>query len=169
MRRCEATEIEEICAVINDAATAYRGIIPADCWKEPYMPLAELRHEIGEWVQFWGFWEGMQLSAVMGLQQVRGVALIRHAYTRAASQRKGIGSALLRHLQRETSHPLLVGTWKAAVWAVAFYQRHGFELVTPAEKDALLQRYWSVPERQRAESVVLADARWFAARATPRQ
>jgi len=128
------------------------------------MALAELRHEIEESVLFWGFWEEARLDAVMGLQEVRDVALIRHAYTRRASQGHGLGSALLKRLQQETFRPLLVGTWQAATWAIAFYRRHGFRLVTTAQKDDLLQRYWTVPARQRAESVVLADARWFAAR-----
>ena len=164
VRPCESREAAEICAIINDAATAYRGIIAPDCWKEPYMPLAELRHEMDDGVLFWGACEGAQLTAVMGLQEVRDVALIRHAYTREASQGRGLGSALLRHLQQETSRPLLVGTWQAATWAIAFYRHHGFRLVPAAEKDNLLQRYWTVPPRQRTESVVLGDARWFATR-----
>jgi GNAT superfamily N-acetyltransferase len=161
IRPCAIHEAADICAVINDAAAAYRGVIPADCWKDPYMPLAELRQEIEEGVRFRGFWDGAQLAGVMALQEVRDVALIRHAYIRGASRRRGIGSVLLTHLRHATSRPLLVGTWAAATWAVAFYERHAFSLVSTAEKECLLQRYWTVPARQRSASVVLADERWF--------
>lgn len=164
IRRCEPDEIPEICAVINDAALAYRGVIAPDCWKEPYMPLAELQDEIDQSVLFWGFREGGRLAAVMGLQVVRDVALIRHAYTRTADRGRGLGTALLDHLRRKATLPLLVGTWRAATWAIAFYQSRGFQLVQSEQKDALLQRYWSVPARQREQSVVLADGRWFATR-----
>ncbi len=164
IRRCGAHDVAEICAVINDAASAYRGVIAPDCWKEPYMPLEELQEEIAQAVLFWGLWQDGELAAVMGLQEVRDVALIRHAYTRTACRSRGMGSILLSHLQGATALPLLVGTWKAAAWAVAFYQRRGFRLVPPDLKDALLQRYWTVPARQREQSVVLADRRWFAAR-----
>ena len=152
-----------IAAVINDAAQVYRGIIPPDRWKEPYMPVDELRHEIAAGVTFSGWFAGSELVAVMGLQHVQDVALIRHAYTRTAHQGQGCGVALLEHLRAEADRPMLVGTWKAATWAVAFYERHGFHLVTPEQKDLLLRRYWTVPDRQIEESVVLADARWAAA------
>lgn len=166
IRPCGTGDVTEICAVINDAAIAYRGIIAPDCWKAPYMPLAELRDEIDQSVLFWGFWEGGRLAAVMGLQEVRDVALIRHAYTRTAYRGRGMGTALLEHLQHEARLPMLVGTWKAATWAIAFYRHHGFQLVQPQRKETLLQHYWSVPARQRDESVVLADGRWFATRET---
>lgn len=145
----------EICAVINDGAAAYRGVIPADRWHEPYMPLEALRAEIAAGVAFWGLRREGELVAVMGLQPVADVTLIRHAYTRTAAQGKGFGSALLEHLVRQSDRPVLVGTWKAATWAVRFYQRHGFELVSDQEKDVLLRRYWNIPERQIEESVVL--------------
>jgi GNAT superfamily N-acetyltransferase len=145
----------EICAVINDGAAAYRGVIPADRWHEPYMPLKELRAELAAGVAFWGVRRGGELVAVMGLQPVADVTLIRHAYTRTAAQGQGLGSALLEHLVRQSDRPLLVGTWKAATWAVRFYERHGFQLVSDQEKDVLLRRYWSIPERQIEESVVL--------------
>lgn len=166
IRRCKLAEFDDMCAVVNDAAAAYRGIIAADRWKDPYMSLGELRREVDDAVLFWGSFEGGQLNAVMGLQYVGGVALIRHAYTRSANQGMGIGGALLAHLRDQTDRPMLVGTWKAATWAVRFYQGQGFRLVPGPKKDALLRRYWTVPERQIEESVVLADVRWFATSST---
>lgn len=163
IRPCEPAELDDICALVNDAAAAYRGVIPADCWKDPYMSAEELRREIDDGVRFWGFFDGGALLAVMGLQNVGEVALVRHAYTRTTKQGAGIGAALLAHLRGETDRPMLVGTWKAATWAIRFYERRGFRLVTAPHKDALLRRYWTVPARQMDESVVLADARWFAA------
>src|SRR5439155_1432917 len=115
----DVADADEICLVVNDAAAAYRGVIPADRWKEPYMPLEEVHAEIGAGVVFWGFRRGGRLAGVMGLQQVHDVALIRHAYTRTSEQGAGVGSALLENLRRQTDRPLLVGTWKAATWAMA--------------------------------------------------
>ena len=155
----DVADADEICLVVNDAAAAYRGVIPADRWKEPYMPLEEVHEEIGAGVVFWGYRRGGRLAGVMGLQQVRDVALIRHAYTRTSEQGAGVGSALLEHLRRQTDRPLLVGTWKAATWAVSFYERRGFRLVSDEEKARLLKRYWTVPERQIEESVVLRSRR----------
>ena len=146
----------EIAEVINDAAAVYRGAIPADCWHEPYMPLDELRAEIAAGVQFWGIRRGGRVAAVMGLQRVLDVSLIRHAYTRTEEQGSGLGSALLEHLKRRSDRRLLIGTWKAATWAITFYERRGFRVVSDEEKDRLLRRYWTVPERQIAESVVLS-------------
>lgn len=163
IRQCTPAEFDDIRAVIDDAASAYRGIIAADCWNDPYMSPDELRREIEEGVVFWGFFDGDRLLGVMGLQHVTGVALIRHAYTRTANQGKGIGTALLAHLERQTGRPMLVGTWRAAMWAVKFYKARGFRLVGAQQKDALLRRYWTVPARQIEESVVLANERWFAA------
>ena len=163
IRQCTSAEFDDIWSVIDDAASAYRGIIAADRWNDPYMSRGELRREIEEGVVFWGFFDGDRLLGVMGRQHVAGVALIRHAYTRTASQGRGIGSALLAHLQRQTDCPILVGTWKAATWAVKFYEARGFRLVDARQKDALLRRYWTVPARQIEESVVLANERWFAA------
>jgi len=151
----DVADADEICLVVNDAAAAYRGVIPADRWKEPYMPLEEVHEEIDAGVVFWGYRRGGRLAAVMGLQQVQDVALIRHAYTRTSEQGAGVGSALLEHLRQQTERPLLVGTWKAATWAVRFYERRGFRRVPEQEKARLLRRYWTVPERQIAESVVL--------------
>ncbi len=149
-------DLAEIAEVINEAAIAYRGVIPADRLHEPYMPMDELRAEIAAGVQFWGIRRGARLSGAMGLQRVLDVSLIRHAYTRTAEQGSGVGSALLQHLARESDRRMLVGTWKAAAWAIRFYERRGFRLVGDAEKDRLLRRYWSVPERQIEESVVLS-------------
>ncbi len=160
IRPCGPADFADLLAVINDGAAAYRGKIPADRWKEPYMPAAELEEEIAAGVMFWACREDGEIVAVMGLQDVGDVTLIRHAYTRTSHQGRGLGSALLRHLRARTTRPVLIGTWKAATWAIRFYQRHGFRLVSEADKRSLLQRYWTVPERQIQESVVLADARW---------
>ena len=155
IERCSGRELGDICEVINEAAQAYRGVIAADRWHEPYMPLDELEREIAAGVAFWGFYEGGRLLGVMGLQPVQDVKLIRHAYTRTGAQGRGIGTALLEKLKGVTSAPLLVGTWRAATWAVDFYRARGFELVPEVEKAQLLRRYWSIPERQIEESVVL--------------
>ncbi|MGH8668033.1 MAG: GNAT family N-acetyltransferase [Burkholderiales bacterium] len=152
---CTKAHEAEILAIINDAAQAYRGVIPADRWHEPYLPAEALRAEMNAGVAFWGFTERERLLAVMGLQYVADVALIRHAYTRTAARGRGIGGALLEHLKREAKAPLLVGTWKAATWAVRFYQQRGFTLTNDEEKTRLLKRYWNIPERQVEESVVL--------------
>jgi GNAT superfamily N-acetyltransferase len=154
--RCGPADIAEISEIVNEAATAYRGVIPADCWKEPYMPREELEDELAAGVEFWAHRRGGIFTAVMGLQAVQDVALIRHAYTRVAEQGKGMGAALLDHLVSRTGRPILIGTWKAATWAVRFYERRGFHLVPEDEKVRLLRRYWSIPDRQIEESVVLA-------------
>lgn len=148
---------EAIGAVINDAARAYRGVIPADRWHEPYMSAEALRAELDAGVKFVCFRRDGRVVGVMGLQPIADVALIRHAYTRTAEQGSGVGSALLEYLRRQSAQRLLVGTWKAASWAVRFYERHGFRLVGDEEKDRLLRRYWRIPERQIEESVVLAE------------
>jgi GNAT superfamily N-acetyltransferase len=162
IRRCGEADVPAICAVVNDAAEAYRGVIPADRWHEPYMPEGELRGEIAAGVLFWGAVAGGRLVGVMGLQDVQDVALIRHAYVATAARRHGVGGALLRHLLAQTARPILVGTWAAATWAIRFYEKHGFALTAPDEKARLLRRYWSIPDRQIETSVVLADARWRA-------
>lgn len=150
---CPAAEAPRICQVINDAAQAYRGVIPHEHWHEPYMPMEELEAEMKAGVRFWAHGE---YDGVMGLQEVKDAALIRHAYTRTREQGKGIGSALLEHLKRHTDRPLLVGTWKAATWAVRFYESRGFRLVDEAEKARLLKKYWErVSEEQARASVVL--------------
>ena len=163
MRQCRSDEFELIGEIINDAAQAYRGVIPEDRWHEPYMPPAELEEQVKQGVIFWGTEQDGKLTGVMGIQPVQDVTLIRHAYVRTACRNQGIGSSLLRHLRALTTRPILIGTWAAAVWAVAFYEKHGFRKVTPAEKDRLLKKYWSIPDRQVETSVVLADDRWFGA------
>ena len=161
IRQCDSTDFRTISSIINDAAQAYKGVIPADCWKEPYMPEDELRHEIAEGVIFWGYEEGGDLVGVMGIQHVQDVTLIRHAYVRTARRNQGIGGKLLSWLGDQTARPVLIGTWADAVWAIRFYEQRGFRLVSTSEKDRLLRKYWSVPERQMHTSVVLADQRWF--------
>jgi N-acetylglutamate synthase-like GNAT family acetyltransferase len=161
IRRCDASDFDAILGIINDAAQAYRGVIAEDCFPQPYMPGEELRAEIESGVAFWGFEEYRgergELASVMGLQHVADVALIRHAYTRTARRNSGIGTLLLEHLRRQSDRPMLVGTWRAATWAVGFYEKRGFRMVAPEQAPALLRRYWRVPERQIEESVVLAQ------------
>jgi GNAT superfamily N-acetyltransferase len=157
IRSCRDNDRAAILAIVNAAAEAYRGVIPHDRWHEPYMPRDELDREIAAGVSFGGYEEGGRLGGVMGLQPVRDVDLIRHAYVLPSSQRRGIGSALLEHLRQVSTRPMLVGTWEAADWAIRFYRRHGFELVTPARKVVLLKTYWNVPDRQIEVSVVLTS------------
>jgi GNAT superfamily N-acetyltransferase len=155
IRSCTPADVDAMLGVINDAAVAYRGVIPADRWHEPYMPKSELLEEIAAGVAFWGVFEESGLEAVMGLQPVKDVALVRHAYTRTASQGRGHGKKLLKHVLGQTGRPVLIGTWRAAIWAIGFYQAQGFVLVDDARKEKLLREYWSIPARQVEESVVL--------------
>jgi GNAT superfamily N-acetyltransferase len=157
IRKCKNNDFEEIYSIINDAAMAYKGVIPHDRWKEPYMPREELRHEIDDGVVFYGYEEYGELIGVMGIQDVQDFTLIRHSYVRTAKRGQGIGGKLLSRLRRMTDRPVLIGTWADAVWAINFYKKHGFRLVTREEKDMLLKKYWSIPERQIDTSVVLAD------------
>jgi N-acetylglutamate synthase-like GNAT family acetyltransferase len=157
IRLCVDSDFETIYEIVNDAAQAYKGIIPADRWQEPYMPRDELRHEIGDGVRFWGYEEDGELMGVMGIQDVQDVTLIRHAYVRMARRGQGIGGQLLSHLRTLTDRPVLVGTWAAATWAIRFYEKHGFCLVSQEEKNRLLKTYWAIPERQVETSVVLAE------------
>lgn len=154
--------------IINDAARAYKGVIPADRWHEPYMPMPELESEIGKGVRFYCCRQDQRILGVMGIQDVKDVTLIRHAYVRAASRRHGIGQALLEHLNHLTTRPVLIGTWKAAIWAIRFYEKNGFRLVGDAEKNRLLRVYWTIPDRQIEESVVLVDAKWSSDARDPR-
>jgi N-acetylglutamate synthase-like GNAT family acetyltransferase len=161
IRKCEDRDLDALFEIINDAAQAYRGVIPADRWHEPYMAKEELRREIQKGVEFWEYEEEGKLLGVMGLQDVQDVTLIRHAYVRTNCRRRGVGGKLLRFLSAQTEKPVLIGTWAAAIWAVAFYEKHGFIRVTEREKNFLLKKYWTIPERQVETSVVLADARWI--------
>jgi len=157
---CGSADLPVIFEIINESARAYQGVIPADRWHEPYMPMAELISEIGNGVRFFGYHAGDRLVGVMGIQEVRDVTLIRHAYVRTECRSQGIGGKLLNHLNQLTSRPVLIGTWKAATWAIHFYEKNGFVLLGDEEKNRLLKIYWTIPDRQIEESVVLADQRW---------
>lgn len=160
IRTCGSDDLGAIFTIINDAAQAYHGVIPADRWHDPYMSRDELDTEIAAGVVFWGHERDGALTGVMGIQDRDEVALIRHAYVRSADRRTGVGGALLAHLEQRTPKPVLIGTWAAATWAIRFYENHGYRLVTPREKDRLLAKYWRVPPRQIETSVVLASPRW---------
>jgi len=160
IRKCNDSDFETVSEIINDGAQAYQGVIPADRLREPYMDKEELRHEIDAGVEFWGYEEAGELLGVMGIQHVLDVTLIRHAYVRTARQNKGIGGKLLLHLRTMTSRPILIGTWADASWAIRFYEKHGFRVVTVEEKNRLLKKYWSIPDRQIETSVVLAQENW---------
>jgi GNAT superfamily N-acetyltransferase len=158
IRPCRGDERDEILAIVNAAAEVYRGVIPADRWHEPYMPGEELDGEIAAGVEFWGYEDDDDgLLGIMGIQPVRDVNLIRHAYVVPDSQGRGVGGALLEHLLGLATRPMLVGTWAAATWAIRFYERHGFEYVGRDRTGELLRAYWDIPERQIETSVVLAE------------
>jgi len=161
IRRCSHKDFEMIYAIINEAAQVYKGVIPEDRWKIPYMSKKELKHEINEGVAFWGYEADGRLMGIMGIQPVQDVTLIRHAYVRPEGQNQGIGTKLLFEIRKRTDRPILIGTWAAAAWAIHFYQKHGFKKVSPQEKNRLLEKYWSIPARQVETSVVLADRKWF--------
>jgi N-acetylglutamate synthase-like GNAT family acetyltransferase len=146
--------------IINDAAVAYRGVIPADRWHEPYMSATDLEKEIADGVVFWVAENESGLAAVMGIQDKGDVALVRHAYVAPTTQRSGVGTKLLRHVEGLVDKPILIGTWATASWAIDFYRRNGFTLLPTGQKDRLLKTYWSIPPRQIETSVVLADQRW---------
>jgi len=156
----QESDLPAIFEIINESALAYKGVIPADRWHEPYMPMAELKSEIAKGVRFFCCKLADRIVGVMGIQDVKDVTLIRHAYVRTASRRHGIGRTLLEHLNQLTTRPVLIGTWKAATWAVRFYEKNGFTLVSDEEKNRLLRIYWTIPDRQVAESVVLVSPRW---------
>jgi N-acetylglutamate synthase-like GNAT family acetyltransferase len=161
IRRSRTADRPAMLAIVNDAAQAYRGVIPADRWHEPYMPAEELAAEIADGIVFWVAEEGERLVGVMGIQDKGEVALVRHAFVASSAQKQGIGTQLLHHVQGLAAKPVLVGTWAAATWAIAFYRKNGFSVVSQQDKDALLRKYWSIPERQIETSVVLADARYL--------
>ena len=160
IRKCTPRDVSVIHTIINEAAQAYRGVIPEDRWHEPYMPIEELKHEIDDGVEFWGYEEEGELVGVMGLQDKGDLHLIRHAYVRTSSQNRGIGTKLLHHLERMTDKPILIGTWADASWAIEFYQKNEFRLLSRSETERLLKKYWRIPERQVVTSVVLANSRW---------
>jgi N-acetylglutamate synthase-like GNAT family acetyltransferase len=166
IRRSEETDRVAMLAVINDAAQAYRVVIPGDRWRDPYMPKDELLREIEDDINFWVAEDEGRVLGVMGIQDKGAVTLVRHAYVAPTTQRMGVGTRLLRHVQRLTDKPILIGTWATASWAIEFYRRNGFTLLSDTEKDRLLRMYWSIPERQIETSVVLADRRWMDAQRT---
>lgn len=155
-------DFEAMRAIINAAALAYRDVIPADRWREPYMPADHLAGEMADGVEFWVAEGEGRILGVMGIQDKGEVALVRHAYVDPSLQRSGVGTKLLRHVQGMTEKPVLIGTWAAASWAIDFYRRNGFRVVSLDEKDRLLERFWTIPSRQVETSVVLADPRWTA-------
>src|SRR5258706_5101094 len=163
IRKSVEADLALMLAIVNDAANAYRGVIPADRWHDPYMPMDELVKEVGDGIVFWVAEEEGRLLAVMGMQDKGDVALVRHAYVAATLQRKGVGTKLLHHVLGLTSKPVLIGTCAAAAWAVDFYRRNGFTVVSASDQDRLLREYLSIPERQIETSVVLADRRWVEA------
>lgn len=160
IRECTESDFTTIFEIINDAAQAYRGVISDDCWKEPYMSSAELRHEIEDGVVFWGLEHDGQLLGIMGIQDKNNLTLIRHAYIRTQAQKLGIGTRLLQHLENIIEKPILIGTWAAASWAISFYEKNGYTPVSDEEKNRLLGIYWSISERQIETSVVLANQKW---------
>ena len=160
IRKSLDLDVDAMLAIVNAAAQAYHGVIPPDRWHEPYMPADELNAEIDAGVVFWVGEKAGRLLGIMGIQDRGEVALVRHAYVAPSAQRAGIGTSLLRHVLSLTEKPVLIGTWADASWAIDFYRRNGFKLVSSAQKTALLNKYWSIPERQIETSVVLADRRW---------
>lgn len=158
--KCIEEDFDNIYEIINDGASAYKGVIPADRWHEPYMTAEQLQKQIEEGVQFWGYKEGGEIFGVMGIQFKGDVTLIRHAYVRTSQRNKGIGGKLLHHLVQMSCVPILIGTWADAGWAISFYEKHGFSVVPVEEKNRLLLKYWSIPARQVETSVVLASREW---------
>ena len=159
--KSRTSDFKQIYEIINDAASAYKGIIPEDGWHEPYMSELELQNQIDRGVEFWCYSDNDEILGVMGIQDKSEVALIRHAYVRTTGQNKGIGSKLLHHLSELTKKPIFIGTWADATWAINFYKKHGFRLVSFSEKERLLRTYWTIPLRQIETSVVLANSDWI--------
>jgi GNAT superfamily N-acetyltransferase len=159
IRPCTQSDFDAIYEIINDAARAYCDVIPSDRWHEPYMSRDALAGEMKDGVAFWGEDTDGTLSGVMGIQDRNEVTLIRHAYVRTNLRNQGIGTRLLHHLETMTNKPVLIGTWKDAVWAISFYEKNGYTRVGEEEKNRLLRTYWNISERQVATSVVLADGK----------
>jgi N-acetylglutamate synthase-like GNAT family acetyltransferase len=160
IRKGTDEDFDEIFNIINDAAMAYKGVIPPDRWHEPYMTKAELQAQIEDGVRFSCYVDNNEINGVMGIQDKADVKLIRHAYVRTKQRNKGIGALLLRELISESTKPILIGTWKAADWAICFYEKHGFSLVDEQEKNRLLKKYWTIPDQQVETSVVLVDDKY---------
>jgi len=160
IRKSRPADFDAIYTIINNAAIAYKGVIPDDRWHDPYMTRTELQEQIDDGVRFSCYCEENKVLGVMGIQDKNEVFLIRHAYVLTNSRNKGIGTKLLHELTRHSEKPILIGTWKAATWAIGFYLKNGFMLVAETEKEILLRKYWSIPERQVATSVVLADGKY---------
>jgi len=160
IRKCMDSDFEVIFEIINNSAQAYRGVIPAECWHEPYMPRGEIKDEIENGVCFWGLEEEEALVGVMGIQDKGDVTLIRHSYVRSNERNQGIGTRLLRFLESTTEKPILIGTWADASWDIEFYKKNGYRLLPEEEKNRLLRKYWKIPELQVVTSVVLANKRW---------
>ena len=161
IRKATNEDFEEIWAVINDAASAYKGVIPADRWHEPYMTKEELKAQISDGVRFTCYLDGNEIIGVMGIQEKEEVNLVRHAYVITKQRNTGIGTRLLEELIRDSQKPILIGTWKAAHWAIRFYENHGFSVLDEEEKNRLLRKYWVIPDRQVETSVVLADEEYW--------
>jgi|SRR5438874_5058284 len=164
IRRGTDEDFEEIFNIINDAAMAYKGVIPPDRWHEPYMTKGELQTQIEDGVRFSCYVDDNEIIGVMGIQDKTDVALIRHAYVRTKQRNKGVGTLLLRELIKESTKPVLIGTWQAADWAISFYEKHGFRRVDKEEKNRLLKKYWAIPDRQVETSVVLVDEKYKSSR-----
>jgi N-acetylglutamate synthase-like GNAT family acetyltransferase len=163
IRKCTASDNDVIFSIINDAAAAYKGVIPAGCWHEPYMSKEQLLAEIGAGVEFYAYEDNGNISGVMGIQYFPEVTLIRHAYVRTAMQGAGIGGKLLKFLREKTDKPILIGTWRDTAWSIYFYKKHGFRVLTKPETDTLLSSgYWKITDAHREASVVLADDKWKA-------
>jgi len=161
IRAAGPPDLDTIFEIINDSARAYKGVIPETAWHEPYMPMDHLQSEIAKGVGFYCCDLDGRTMGVMGIQDVKDVTLVRHAYVRTESRSQGIGRALLESVTRLTPRPVLIGAWRAASWAIQFYQKNGFTLLDEAEKNRLLRHYWTIPDFQVEQSVVLADRRWM--------
>jgi len=157
---CLSEDLATIYDIINDGASAYKGIIPEDRWHDPYMSREELKIQINDGVEFWKYTKEGRILGIMGIQYKGEVTLIRHAYVRTSERNKGTGSKLLHHLLSQSTTPVLIGTWADASWAIGFYQKHGFRLLPTNEKNKLLLKYWTIPARQVETSVVLASPDW---------
>jgi N-acetylglutamate synthase-like GNAT family acetyltransferase len=166
LRQYVPEDFEQVFNVINDAAMAYKGVIPPDRWHEPYMTQEELSAQIEDGVRFLCYVADDDILGVMGIQARSEVELIRHAYVRTQQRNRGIGTVLLQELLKASTKPILIGTWKAATWAIRFYEKQGFCLVEEDEKNRLLKTYWNIPDRQVETSVVLVDTRYQDLRST---